>query len=73
VARRIVAAGHRPVLITADDQLPLLALGLQPRRVVSLVTIEDQRLLARRPDGDLPMRMNVWMAPWDAPNPAPTG
>jgi hypothetical protein len=72
VARRVAAAGRRPVLMTSEDDLPLLALGLEPRRVVSLVTDEDQKLLTERPEGSLPLRMNVWMAPWEATKASPT-
>jgi hypothetical protein len=38
-----------------------------------LVTAEDQKLLTRRPDGGLPLVLDVWMAPWDDTDRAATG
>jgi hypothetical protein len=66
VAGRVVAAGYRPVLLAADDDALLTALGLAPERVVSLVSVEDQRLLVRRPAGDARLTVDVWLASWPA-------
>jgi hypothetical protein len=30
--------------------------------VVRLRTVEDQRLLTRRPDGDAPLSVDLWLA-----------
>jgi hypothetical protein len=59
------------VLRTAEGPGPLEALGLEPRQVVDAGSSEDQKLLTRRPDGEAALRLNVWLAPWDATKRAP--
>ena len=63
VVRSISDAGRRPVLVTAESPEPLVALGATPRQVVDLRTVEDQRLLERRPDGLTPLSVELWVAP----------
>ncbi len=67
IAARVVAAGYRPVLLAAGDDAGLTALGLTPSHVVHLGTIEDQRLLTRRPDGAQRLLVDVWLAAWPPP------
>jgi hypothetical protein len=70
VAGRVATAGGRPVLLAAGTPggpgggTALAASGLRPRQVAALDTIEDQRLLERRPDGADPLRIEVWLADW---------
>lgn len=66
IAQRTIDAGYRPVLMTGDDAAAIETLGLQPRRVATFTTIEDQRLLTRRPSGDRELVTSVWTAPWAA-------
>jgi hypothetical protein len=65
IAARIAAAGHRPVLLAAEDQglETLRQLGLTPVPAVRADTTEDQRWLTRRPDGVAPLDGDVWLAP----------
>lgn len=72
LAGRVLAAGRRPVLLDASGPERLEALGLLPRRVVSVRTREDQRLLVRRPDGESPLAVEVWLAAWP-PGGGPAG
>ncbi len=62
VARAVSAAGRRPVLVAADSATSLTRLGAAPRLVVDLATVEDQRLLVRRPDGDAALSVRLWVA-----------
>lgn len=63
VVQSIREVGRRPVLVTAESPDPLRALGADPRQVVQLRTHEDQRLLERRPDGEAPLDVDLWLAP----------
>jgi hypothetical protein len=63
VAAAIRQAGRRPVLVTAESPDPLVGLGARPRQVVALRTTEDQRLLERRPDGQAPLDVDLWIVP----------
>ena len=63
VAAAISAAGRRPVLVTAESPDPIAALGLTPRQVVQVETIEDQRLLKRRPAGSALLDVDLWLGP----------
>jgi hypothetical protein len=71
IAQRIAAAGHRPVLLAAEQQglATMVRLGLQPEPAVRLDTTEDQRWLTRRPDGVTPLAVDVWLAPWPTGTP----
>ncbi len=63
VAAAISSAGRRPVLVTAESPDPIAALGLTPRQVVQVRTIEDQRLLKRRPAGSALLDVDLWLGP----------
>ena len=64
LARRVLAAGYRPVLLagTADGERVLRGLGLAPQHLVQLRTTEDQRWLTRVPDGVDQLTVDVWLA-----------
>jgi hypothetical protein len=65
--RRVVPAvrggGGRVVLVADREDLLRLAGAAEPRQLVLLHTLEDQRLLTRRPDGSEPLDINLWAAP----------
>ena len=69
VAAAISAAGRRPVLVTAESPDPIAALGLTPRQVVQVETIEDQRLLKRRPAGSALLDVDLWLGPVSSGSP----
>jgi hypothetical protein len=64
--RRLVAAtraaGHTPVLLTAGSPDPLVAVGAEPRKIVTLDTHEDARVLEHRPSHPVPLAIEVWLA-----------
>jgi hypothetical protein len=64
ITARIVAAGHRPVLLagTHEGADLLRELGLDPVQVVVLNTTEDQRYLTRVPDGTDRLSIPIWLA-----------
>ncbi|WP_426562344.1 hypothetical protein ACPPVT_17100 [Angustibacter sp. McL0619] len=62
VSQAVVAAGRRPVVVAAGSPDALTRLGAAPSQVVRLGTIEDQRLLTRRPSGDAPLAVDLWLA-----------
>jgi hypothetical protein len=68
------ARGGRLVLLASGEDVPpqqvLTRLGLQPRQVTQLVTVEAQRLLAWPPRHGTRLRVNVWLAPWNPARPA---
>lgn len=68
----VAARGGRLVLLASGEDVPpqqvLTRLGLQPRQVTRLVTVEAQHLLARPPRHGSTLRVDVWLAPW---NPTP--
>jgi hypothetical protein len=64
VAARVVAAGRRPVLISATSDQIMRDLGIRAELVTSLRTKEDQHLLVRRPDGWDPLDVRVWLGTW---------
>jgi hypothetical protein len=61
---RIDGAGRTPVLLAAipEGVAVLRDQGLAPEQVVDLKTTEDQHLLERRPDGEDPLAVQVWLA-----------
>lgn len=63
VARAVVNAGRRPVVVSAGSPDAVARLGARPRKVVDLRTVEDQRLLTRRPEGGAPLDVELWVAP----------
>lgn len=63
VAAAVTAAGRRPVLVSAESAQVLSGLGVTPRRVLGLRTVEDQRLLTRRPDGGAALDIDLWLGP----------
>ncbi len=63
VARAVVAAGRRPVVVSAGSAEAVARLGAAPEHVVHLRTVEDQRLLTRRPDGGAALDVDLWVAP----------
>ncbi len=64
IAGRVLAAGHRPVLLTADSPDPLVRLGLQPVHVAAVRSQEDPRLLTTPPRGSTLLTVDVWSAAW---------
>jgi hypothetical protein len=62
VARDVVAAGRRPVVVSAESPEALTRLGAVPAHAVHLVTTEDQRLLTRRPEGSARLTVDLWVA-----------
>lgn len=68
LGRLVAARGGRLVLLGAADDSPpsrlLSGLGLLPREVARLVTIEDQRVLAHPPTHGNTLKISVWLAPW---------
>jgi hypothetical protein len=69
ITARIVAAGHRPVLIagTPEGVALMRELALEPTEIVNLSTTEDQHYLTRVPDGTDPLAVQVWLARWPTP------
>jgi len=69
LAGLIRASGGRTVLLSAtpgqEGADSLRALGLDPRRVVSLRTSQDQRSLVLPPTHGSPLTVEVWLAAWD--------
>lgn len=63
VARAVAATGRRPVLVAAESADAVRRLGAQPTHVVHLATVEDQRLLTRRPDSAARLTVDLWLAP----------
>lgn len=63
VAEAVLAAGRTPVVVSAGSAEAISRLGAVPRKVVSLVTVEDQRLLVWRPDGGARLDVELWIAP----------
>ncbi len=63
VVAGVRAAGRRPVLVSADSAAALEQLGAAPRQVVDLRTVEDQRLLTRRPGGSASLDVDLWLGP----------
>ena len=63
VVAGVRAAGRRPVLVSADSAAALEQLGAAPRQVVGLRTVEDQRLLTRRPGGSASLDVDLWLGP----------
>jgi len=62
VARAVVAAGRRPVVVSAGSADAVARLGAVPTHAVHLVTTEDQRLLTRRPEGSARLTVDLWVA-----------
>ncbi len=63
VASAVASRGGRLVLLAADSDAALQALGAQGVREVSAVTVhEDERLLTRRPDALVDLPVDVWLA-----------
>jgi hypothetical protein len=60
IAKKIVAAGRRPVILGADpsDVAPYGS----PRRVFHVFTRRDSGNLTSAPQGTWTLTMNVWMA-----------
>jgi hypothetical protein len=58
-----VEAGGGRVILVADREDLLRALGRHPTQLVLLHTQEDQRLLSERPSGSEPLDINLWSAP----------
>ena len=48
--------------VEAGSPDALTRLGAAPSQVVRLGTIEDQRLLTRRPSGAAPLAVDLWLA-----------
>lgn len=69
VSAAVAAAGRRPVLVSAESPGPLTALGTVPRQVVGLATVEDQRLLTRRPGGSAALPVDLWVGPVSSTSP----
>ncbi|GAA4347241.1 hypothetical protein [Angustibacter luteus] len=63
VSQAVLGAGRRPVVVSAGSPDALRRLGAAPSQVVRVGTVEDQRLLTRRPDGDAPLSVDLWLAP----------
>lgn len=65
--RRIVpevrGGGGRVVLVADREDLLRSAGATEPRQLILLHTLEDQRLLTKRPDGSEPLDINLWAAP----------
>lgn len=55
-------SGARLVLVSADSAAAITALGGTPQQVASSVVLEDERLLERRPDGVVPLPIEIWLA-----------
>jgi hypothetical protein len=71
LSRLVQGAGHRLVLLSADEndgQAPaaLAAMGGHPVRATTLITREDQRTLVRRPSRTSTLVVDVWLAVWPA-------
>ncbi len=68
LADLVTRSGGRLVLLTAADDPSaarvLAGLGLAPREVTHLVTVEDQRRLVTPPWGSARLVIGVWLAPW---------
>jgi len=63
ISQAVVASGGRLVLLAAEGTTELDALGANDIRQVSDVFVaEDDRLLERRPDGLVPLSLEVWTA-----------
>ncbi|WP_157371446.1 hypothetical protein [Angustibacter sp. Root456] len=63
LAQAIARTGRRPVLVAAESPDAVRRVGAEPTHVVHLATIEDQRLLTRRPDGAAALGVDLWLAP----------
>lgn len=63
VVAAVGATGRQAVLVAAQGPQPLRELGASPRQVVRLSTVEDQRLLTRRPAGDAALAIDLWLGP----------
>ncbi|MCA0290103.1 MAG: hypothetical protein LCH82_00325 [Actinobacteria bacterium] len=55
--------GSRVVLLAGESPQALARLGFTPQPVASGEVLEDERLLERRPDGLVPLRIDLWLAP----------
>ena len=69
-ADRIAAGlpqGGRLVLLAADSPAAITGLGGTPHAVASAEVLEDDRLLEERPEGLVPLRIDVWLAPYGRP------
>ena len=69
-ADRIAAGlpqGGRLVLLAADSPAAITGLGGTPHAVASAEVLEDDRLLEERPEGLVPLRIDVWLAPYGHP------
>jgi hypothetical protein len=58
-----VQAGGGHVLLVSDRAELLAALGRRPALLVHLETREDPRLLTERPEGSVPLTIDLWSAP----------
>ena len=58
----VLPSGARLVLVSADSAAAITALGGTPQQVASSVVLEDERLLERRPDGVVPLPIEIWLA-----------
>ncbi len=63
IVRRITAAGRNPVLLAAtqDGLNAIRANGVAPQPITDVATTEDQHRLTRRPDGEDPLQVQVWL------------
>ena len=59
--------GGRLVLLAADSPAAITGLGGTPHAVASAEVLEDDRLLEERPEGLVPLRIDVWLAPYGRP------
>ncbi|MGL4173725.1 MAG: hypothetical protein ACRCTR_06595 [Actinomycetota bacterium] len=63
LTRAITMSGRRPVLAAAESETVLRLLGGQARLAGEVQTVEDQRLLTRRPHGTQALSTALWVAP----------